>query len=434
MSPTAREERWARRRPPLERLVVLALAAGSLLVVALVVLAVPPNMDEYVHYHPIACAAFPLAEEHVFRAGCDGRLDLRVLGAWLPLRSYRYAGSSTAAWYLPLYLLWPSRHGVRLLGVGSLVLLAAGVVRLVRLPWWVAWLLCASCLPVVFLLLFDTGPVGFQVALAAWAVVLLRYVLTAELGARSLATGALLGVLLFLGVEQKPFFVYQLPAIGFLGLVLARYDEARGAPRGLAPRLAALAPLAVVTSKAPGTGCTASIPRRSIRRRPPTGSRASSRPASRCAALRARGGSSASSPRALRRARGRSGSSTRTGWCGAGTTRSAPGPSCSRRSVSRCARSSTPGGGGTCSRSSRSRSACPARRSGSSGWRSERRQKLGPAGAARCAIRARQAPRSTCPARSPVSSPRSTVTAPLTITASIPSARVKSRGAPPGRS
>lgn len=218
---TAAEERPVRRGPPLERLVVLALAAGSLVAVVLLVVAVPPNMDEYVHYHPIACGAFPLAEEHVFRAGCDGRLDLRVLGTWLPLRSYRYAGSSTAAWYLPLYLLWPSRHGVRLLGIGSLVLLATGLARLVRLPWSVAWLLCASCLPVVFLLVVDTGPVGFQVALAVWAVVLLRHVLTARPGARSLATSALLGVLLFLGVEQKPFFVYQLPAIGFLGVVLA---------------------------------------------------------------------------------------------------------------------------------------------------------------------------------------------------------------------
>lgn len=209
---------------------------------AIIVRAVPPNMDEYVHYHPLACAAFPLAELHTFRAGCDGRLDLAPFGRWLPLRSYRYIGASTALWYLPLYELWPSRHGPRLLGVVSLLLAASGIARLARVPWRIAWLACALCVPLAFLLVVDTGPVGYQVACTAWAAVLLRFVLTRETGATELAASALLGLLLFLGVEQKPFFAYQLPGIALLGVVLARMEDRERGHRwsvtGVAVRLA----------------------------------------------------------------------------------------------------------------------------------------------------------------------------------------------------
>ncbi|HEY8516061.1 MAG TPA: hypothetical protein VIS07_11155 [Candidatus Binatia bacterium] len=233
-----------------ERLVWALLLAASAAFVGAIVFAVPPNMDEYVHYHPIACAAFPLAALHDLRAGCDGRLDLALFGHFLPLRAYRYAGASTALWYWPLYELFPSRHGPRLLGVVSLFLTSLGIARLARVPWRVAWLAGAFCVPLAFTMIVDTGPVGYQVVATVWGVVLVRFLVSQEEGvarARVLAASVLLGLGLFLAVEKKPFFVYQLPGLALLGLVLGRLDAraADGRP-GLVVAAARLVPAGLV--------------------------------------------------------------------------------------------------------------------------------------------------------------------------------------------
>src|SRR5262249_23282580 len=135
---------------------------------AAIMFGVPPNMDEYLPYQPLACRSFPGAGLHVFRDGC-GLYDLRLPGgAWLPLRSYWYIGAASSAFYWPLYQIWPHYLSGRVLGVVSLLLVVVGASRLTGSGWALSLLVLGLFFPLAYQVIADTGPVGFQCVLVFW--------------------------------------------------------------------------------------------------------------------------------------------------------------------------------------------------------------------------------------------------------------------------
>jgi hypothetical protein len=178
---------------------------------------IPYDMDEFVHYQPLACSAFPLSREHNLRRESCGEYDLRLpfSTTFLPLRSYLYIGSLPVLPFYPFWRLVQDPLAARLQGAVFFLLsslLAARIVGTSPLSGLLGGLLIP---PYFFSFLVDTGPVGLSVCLLLSAVLLLR----GEGGA--LATG-LAGALVFLGIFTKPVFLWVLPALGLLVLQKGR--------------------------------------------------------------------------------------------------------------------------------------------------------------------------------------------------------------------
>jgi len=183
---------------------------------------VPPHSDEFVHYRPIYCEssddAIQLPNDFCF----DWQLRPPGSPRFLPLRAYRYIGFTPSLLYLPAHRVWPDYRTVRALGIVSLLLFAFLLKRLTKLPGWAAALLVLFNVPLAYQVIFDTGPVAFQlvtIVLVAWGVPRMRRAWH----------GVALGLAVFVALDHKPFFAVALPSTGLL-TVAALLDEG-GVPR-----------------------------------------------------------------------------------------------------------------------------------------------------------------------------------------------------------
>jgi hypothetical protein len=228
-------------------------AAGLLLGLALLSpLILPYNMDEFVPYQALGCAAFPLSarENGDFRNGC-GRLDLRLpfTRTFLPLRSYTFIGSLPVVPFYPLWRLLRDPVAVRVQGVLFLLLAFGLALRVTEAA--APALLVALCIYPLCAASFivDTGPVGLSMVLALGTLVAVKRAVHERRPARKAGFAALAGLLVFLGLFVKPVFAWLLPGFALFALARARAEppparalSAENA-RALAAFLAASVPL-----------------------------------------------------------------------------------------------------------------------------------------------------------------------------------------------
>ena len=184
-------------------------------------LKVPFNMDEAIHYQPLACLQYPNAHWHEFREAC-GEKDL-FLFDWLPLRAFSYVGALSNIAFYPFWLIWNDPLVLRffgfVLGIGSLVIFS----RLVRVSLWLGVLTLGLFPPFLFQHVVDTGPIAWQLfwGLAGSTAFAkgLEGVLSSRLANavrwkdvfRRLGLSLFAGVSFFLVLEQKLFGIFFFP-------------------------------------------------------------------------------------------------------------------------------------------------------------------------------------------------------------------------------
>ena len=193
--------------------------------------AIPYNMDEFVHYHALGCAAAAHARElPTIRDGC-GYFDLRLPGtsAPLPLRSYLYIGSFPALPFYPFWRLVSDPVAVRLLGAACFAVATLLAARLLGVA--ASAIVTAGLVFPVWLVTFvvDEGPVGLSAVLLLLALLAIRRALAASHTRGSAAWAAAAGLALFLGLWTKLVFAWWLPIVA-----LFVFEEARR--RGLSAR------------------------------------------------------------------------------------------------------------------------------------------------------------------------------------------------------
>jgi hypothetical protein len=184
------------------------------------ILFVPMCMDEALPYHPLACLAYPFAKFHVFREGCDGRYDLVLFGLHIP-SAYHYAGFLSSLLYAPVYFVFHTPGAQLWFGLIFFVLFACLFARLLP-PTALSLPIILSFFPLLFQFIHDTGPVRFSLLAYPLGAMWFRQMTAAKEGQRwAFALG--LALLVFLGTEDKIFFVYLLPGYSFF--CLAFLDE-----------------------------------------------------------------------------------------------------------------------------------------------------------------------------------------------------------------
>ena len=194
--------------------------AASLLVLSLiawVVFYLPPNSDEYIHYHIIACQKYHTPIEWGFFWGCDGSKELRLFDTWLPMRVWRYIGATSSLLYWPLFKIWPHYLSARLSGVIGFLLFTFLMGRLCRLKPLTTLIFVGFNFPIAVQMIADTGPLSLQMVSIPLVILLLNR--------EKWIYGLLAGLICFLGMEAKGVYALMLPALIMCGLCYFGLDE-----------------------------------------------------------------------------------------------------------------------------------------------------------------------------------------------------------------
>jgi hypothetical protein len=199
-------------------------AAAILAAAALSPRAVPYDMDEFVAYHALGCAAYPLSRQlNVYRERCaNDYLTPPLASRPLPLRSYLYIGSLPIVPFYPFWRVFRDPVVARVQGAVFFLLAVHLFSRLLGARFG-TMLLAALVFPVFAgAFLVDTGPVGISLVLLAAALRLVRGVAEAETPRHAWPPAAAAGAAVFLGVWVKLNFVWMLPAVLLFGVFAAR--------------------------------------------------------------------------------------------------------------------------------------------------------------------------------------------------------------------
>jgi len=190
------------------------LAVDGWVFLLLVLIFLPSNMDEFLPYHVISCDYYPNAELHTLREPCDSSYDLNLWGFTLK-RAYLYVGSWSSWLYYPFFLLIPHPISHKLLGAIFFVIILWLATRLEqdhsKQSWWLLRL--AISFPILYQLVFDTGPVRWGLLVLFSAPLLIKCIQQQRHIIFNLAIQLFLGIIIFLAVEDKPFFLYLLPSL-----------------------------------------------------------------------------------------------------------------------------------------------------------------------------------------------------------------------------
>jgi hypothetical protein len=170
---------------------------------------VPPNMDEHLAHHVLACYLYPHNFLNTFRESCTG-YDLTLLQTLvLPLRANAYVGNVHALLYWPLLWLWPNPISLRFFGFLFLLVQGIFVARILRVRPSVGVLLLLLCFPYAVMHLADVGPVGYQTTSVFVALWLWQY-WGKKLKAWPMVLSA---VVLAAGVWSKLTYFWMMPGI-----------------------------------------------------------------------------------------------------------------------------------------------------------------------------------------------------------------------------
>ncbi|RAI40829.1 hypothetical protein [Rhodoplanes roseus] len=221
-----------------DRSMVLGALAVFLLIAVGAILLVPPNMDEVLPFHALACRIHPAAVLNTFREPCDGTYVLHGPFGLAIMRSYAYVGGLSAVLYAPFHAVWPGITTQYLVGLGWLVLFAALLAGSARRPL-LAFCLALAFFPFVLQLVHDTGPIRVSAVAFAGSAVLVRRFAGRGVSLQ-IAGGAVAGLLFALALEDKPFLVYLLIPAAFFA-VAALADDPAGSESGLRIALGSLA-------------------------------------------------------------------------------------------------------------------------------------------------------------------------------------------------
>ncbi|MEJ0062090.1 MAG: hypothetical protein WDO70_02545 [Alphaproteobacteria bacterium] len=231
-----------------ERFAMGLCAAAFVLLAGFAVFFVPMNMDEAGIYHVLACFDYPFAPQHVFREACNARHDLTTPLGFYVTRSEFYVGIFHSVLYAPVYFLFHSpagQYGFGLAFLGGFAFLLARLAVNPRL----SLALTLAFFPFTIQFVHDTGPVSFATLVFPLGALLFRRMMRSGPPLPRHGYAALLALLVFLGVEEKIFFLFLLPSFILFCLAFAAGDgnggDAERDLRGLTRRLeTARAPIA----------------------------------------------------------------------------------------------------------------------------------------------------------------------------------------------
>jgi hypothetical protein len=215
----------------------------ALSIAAWVLFYAPPNMDEFLPYHALACSHYPEASAHIFREGCYA-YRTETLWHTLYYRPYGYVGVVSSVLYAPFFRVWPSMVSLYALACVITLLLYFCIARLHRLGWGWALILTAF-FPITYQMLHDTGPIRIAMLSFPLIALMARQMMQSHAVLRY-ALGLCAAFVMACAVEDKPFYLLLTPGLFFYVLAFVEGSMLQCFKRCVGPMLLALVAFSVL--------------------------------------------------------------------------------------------------------------------------------------------------------------------------------------------
>jgi len=181
---------------------------------------VPMNNDEVNHFHTLACIYNPFSHIDASQMrGCDHRYDLTTPLGFVIERPLPYIGIFASLLYAPFYFIFHSAFVQYIFGLAFFGAFSVMISRLTAKPQ-LTFPLLLSFLPLAFNFIHDMGPVKYAMVTFPLSVWFFHKIVRSSVP-NNYIYAILLALLLFMGVEEKPFYLYLLPGLGFFILAMA---------------------------------------------------------------------------------------------------------------------------------------------------------------------------------------------------------------------
>ncbi len=174
-------------------------------------------MDEYVQFNSLSYLK-PLFKYNTYNDGYD-QYVIYILNHFKYRMSYAYIGNTSSVLYYPFYKLLPYNisntvYSILFWGLFCWLFKKAGQYS------WNSTLILLCFFPLVMQVLHDGGPI--KVALLAYPLtaILFRKIVTAIGANKKILFSVLLGLLWFIALEDKVFFVYLFPGVLLFAVAL----------------------------------------------------------------------------------------------------------------------------------------------------------------------------------------------------------------------
>lgn len=184
---------------------------------------VPPNMDEFIKYHRLACWSFNGSAYSILQEGCD-KYSASVFGFQFH-RNYQYIGVISNFLYAPFYYLAPNIYSHYAFGLVLLLFFSILLVKSLEVKW-VCIFIPLTFFPIIYLMIHDHGPASLSLITYPIFFLLIQKLFAEHLSLNKyifLSIG--IAVTLLIGLDEKVFYLYLIPQILILSLSVAIYRQ-----------------------------------------------------------------------------------------------------------------------------------------------------------------------------------------------------------------
>lgn len=184
---------------------------------------VPPNMDEFIKYHRLACWAFDGSQYSVFQEGCD-KYSASIFG--IPFhRNYQYIGVLSNYLYAPFYYLITGIYSHYLFGLVSLLIFSFLLVRALKVRWECNFI-PLTFFPLLYLMVHDHGPANLSLITYPIFFLLVQKLFARDLRIKSFLFLALgIAITTLVGLDEKVFYLYLIPQILILSFAIGLLQD-----------------------------------------------------------------------------------------------------------------------------------------------------------------------------------------------------------------
>lgn len=185
------------------------------------VILVPPNMDEFIKYHRLACWAFDGSQFSIFQEGCD-KYPASFLGT-LFHRNYQYIGILSNYLYAPFYYLAPNIYSHYLFGFLCLIAFSLLLVKSLGVRRECV-LIPMTFFPLLYLMVHDHGPANLSLITYPLIFLLTQNFLKENISLnQKIAISLGFFFVILIGLDEKVFYLYLIPQILVISAAVTLY-------------------------------------------------------------------------------------------------------------------------------------------------------------------------------------------------------------------
>ena len=175
---------------------------------------VPPNMDEFLPYHRIACEYYEFNSQNIFREKCTDHQS-KFFGIEF-YRNYNYVGISSSIIYAPFFYLSKTIYSHYFFSFFVFLIFSFIFTKVFRFKL-ILFIIPLFYFPLQFQMIHDTGPI--KIAIISWILIIYAISKILEANKKIFFFYLILVLSIFFSIEDKTFIIFIFPQILFISIL-----------------------------------------------------------------------------------------------------------------------------------------------------------------------------------------------------------------------